>query len=59
LILRYVPHEHIPLADSRHEVIKHLQRLWGFGVILEQEDADGKIQIIAQNPEPPSTSASP
>lgn len=59
LILRYVPHERIPLADSRHEVIKHLQRLWGFGVTLEQEDADGKIQIIAQNPEPPSTSASP
>lgn len=53
LILRYVPHERIPLADSRHEVIKHLHRLWGFGVVLEQEGPDGKEQILARSPESP------
>lgn len=29
LTLRYVPNNRIPLAESRHEVVKHLHRLWG------------------------------
>lgn len=36
LTLQYVPHNRIPLADSLHQVLKHLHRLWGFEVILEE-----------------------
>ncbi len=50
LTLRYRPHNRIPLADSKEEVIKHLYQLWGFKVILEQEDDSGKTEIIAQCP---------
>ena len=50
LTLRYVPHNGIPLADSREEVLKHLHRLWGFTVKLEQENADGGIVQLAQCP---------
>ena len=35
LTLRHVPHNNVPLADTRGEVLKHLRRLWGFGVRLE------------------------
>ena len=51
LTLRYVPHNNIPLADSRHEVMKHLHRLWGFDVNLEQREEDGKITHLARCPE--------
>ncbi len=54
LILRYEPHDRIPLADSRHQVLKHLHKLWGFGVSLEQEDEAGEIQLIGQCPERPA-----
>ena len=30
LTLRFVPNRRIPLADSYHQVLKHLHRLWGF-----------------------------
>lgn len=50
LTLRYVPHNGIPLAESKSEVLKHLYRLWGFNVRLEQVDEEGKKQIIAQCP---------
>jgi len=43
LTLRYVPHNKTPLADTRDEVLKHLRRLWGFGVRLETIGADGEI----------------
>ena len=36
LTLRYVPNARIPLADTRHEVVKHIHRLWGFDVKIEQ-----------------------
>ncbi len=50
LTLRYVPVNHIPLADSHAEVLKHLHRLWGFDVTLEQECDDGTIVELAACP---------
>jgi spore cortex formation protein SpoVR/YcgB (stage V sporulation) len=50
LTLRYVPQNGIPLADSKKEVLKHLYRLWGFSVKLEQVDADGNKTLIGQCP---------
>ena len=44
LTLRHVPHKDIPLAKNREEVLKHLRRLWGFGVKLETLDAEGKVK---------------
>ena len=55
LILRYVPHERIPLADSALAVLKHLQRLWGFAVILEQEEANGQVRPLLRWPENPES----
>jgi spore cortex formation protein SpoVR/YcgB (stage V sporulation) len=48
LTLRHVPHNNIPLAENRDEVIKHLRRLWGFGVKLESLDADGNVTNIGE-----------
>ncbi|RJE75843.1 SpoVR family protein [Pseudoalteromonas sp. MSK9-3] len=50
LTLRYVPQNGIPLANSKKEVLKHLYRLWGFSVKLEQVDADGTKTVIGQCP---------
>ena len=50
LTLRYVPHNNIPLANSHEEVLKHLYRLWGFKVKLEQESNSGEVSMIGQCP---------
>ncbi|ART81250.1 SpoVR family protein [Oceanisphaera profunda] len=50
LTLRYVAHNRIPLSDSSHQVLKHVHRLWGFDVLLEQEVADGSATIIGRCP---------
>ncbi|WP_404828188.1 SpoVR family protein [Fluctibacter corallii] len=50
LTLRYVPQNDIPLADSANEVMKHLHRLWGFNVTLEQVDEDNEVKLIAACP---------
>ena len=50
LTLRYVPHNRIPLAESCNEVLKHLHRLWGFDVTLEEELPDGRAQILGTCP---------
>lgn len=50
LTLRYIPHNAIPLANSHEEVLKHLYRLWGFRVKLEQESNSGDISTIGQCP---------
>ncbi|MCT7656233.1 SpoVR family protein [Oceanimonas sp. NS1] len=50
LTLRHVPHNRIPLSDSCHEVIKHVHRLWGFDVLLEQEEADGSGTLLSRCP---------
>lgn len=52
LTLRYVPSNDIPLANTYKEVLKHLHRLWGFTVTLEQKNADASITILATSPEP-------
>ena len=51
LTLRYTPHNNIPLSDNVTEVLKHLHRLWGFKVSLEQIDASDNINILATCPE--------
>ncbi|ABV87282.1 SpoVR family protein [Shewanella pealeana] len=50
ITLRYIPNARIPLAETCHEVVKHLHRLWGFDVKLEQCD-ENKSHIIASCPE--------
>ncbi|GHG64420.1 SpoVR family protein [Alishewanella longhuensis] len=47
LTLRYIPHNGIPLADNMQEVLRHLHRLWGFEVRLEQQDNLGNITLLA------------
>lgn len=54
LTLRYIPQNTIPLADSKDEVIKHLHRLWGFAVKLEECDDKGSAAVIATCPLPDS-----
>lgn len=50
LTLRHVPHNDIPLASNCEEVLKHLRRLWGFGVKLESLDAEGKVKNTDECP---------
>ncbi len=52
LTLEYTPHQDIPLAESKNEVLKHLYYLWQFDVKLIQKDHDGEEKIIAQCPPP-------
>jgi stage V sporulation protein R len=51
LTLRYIPHNRIPLGDSHHEVLKHVHLLWGFDVVLEQDNGDLPSDIIGRCPE--------
>ncbi|GGP61263.1 SpoVR family protein [Shewanella saliphila] len=51
ITLRYIPFDNIPLADNHQEVLKHLHRLWGFHVSLEQVDELGMIKVISSCPE--------
>jgi stage V sporulation protein R len=50
LTLRYVPQNAIPLDKSCDEVLKHLHRLWGFKVKLEQTNEQGEISLLASCP---------
>jgi stage V sporulation protein R len=43
LTLRHFQHNDRPLADSAQEVLKHVARLWGFGVQLESVNAGGEV----------------
>ncbi|MGL4858837.1 MAG: SpoVR family protein [Enterobacteriaceae bacterium] len=56
LTLRYTPHKRIPLASSRHEVLKHLYRLWGFEIYLEQVNPDGSVELLERCPTRPEQS---
>lgn len=53
LTLRYIPDNRIPLAKSHQEVLKHLHRLWGFDIYLEQINAAGNVELIARCPPRP------
>ena len=50
LTLQYVPHDRIPLDNSYDEVLKHLYRLWGFDVILEEVKESGRREILGTCP---------
>jgi len=43
LTLRHTQHNNRPLHDDSQEVLKHVARLWGFGVQLESVDSAGEI----------------
>ncbi|SHG81468.1 SpoVR family protein [Ferrimonas marina] len=50
LTLRYTPQNRTPLADSHAEVVKHLHRLWGFDVRLEEVRDNGSVEILSRCP---------
>jgi len=43
LTLRHFQHRDRPLADGAQEVLKHVARLWGFGVQLESVNGQGDV----------------
>ncbi len=43
LTLRHFQHNDRPLHESGQEVLKHVARLWGFGVHLESANAKGDV----------------
>ncbi len=43
LTLRHFQHNDRPLHESGQEVLKHVARLWGFGVQLESANAKGEV----------------
>ncbi len=42
LTLRHIQHKGRPLNEGSEEVLKHVARLWGFGVNLESVDGSGE-----------------
>ena len=52
LTLRYTPQQGIPLDKTSEEVLKHLHRLWGFDIKLEQLGVDDKPELLMQCPKP-------
>ena len=50
MTLQYVPHDRIPLDKGYDEVMKHLYRLWGFDVILEELKDTGHREILTTCP---------
>ena len=46
LTLRHTQYQGRPLADDTHEVLKHVARLWGFGVQIESADANGNHPVL-------------
>ena len=51
LTLKHTPHNQIPLADSKDEVLKHLHYLWQFNVKLVQQKEGGDEFLLASCPE--------
>ena len=43
LTLRHTQNHNRPLHDSAQEVLKHVARLWGFGVQLDSVDSSGAV----------------
>ncbi len=52
LTLRHFQHQDRPLHDSGQEVLKHVARLWGFGVQLESVNAKGEVSKRFSVPAP-------
>jgi stage V sporulation protein R len=53
LTLRHAQHNDRPLHDGAHEVLKHVARLWGFGVNLESVNTAGEATQRWEVPPPP------
>jgi stage V sporulation protein R len=56
LTLRHIPNQHIPLADSTDNVLKHVHRLWGFDVHLYSVEEN---ETLAEFHCPPLNSKKP
>lgn len=56
LTLRHTQYQGRPLADDALEVLKHVARLWGFGVQLESVSSDGEMPILLHSVPAPHTS---
>jgi spore cortex formation protein SpoVR/YcgB (stage V sporulation) len=55
LTLRHTQYQGRPLADDALEVLKHVARLWGFGVRLETVGSDGELPVLLHSvPAPPA-----
>lgn len=50
LTLRYIPYNAIPLGGDLPQMMRHLHRLWGFNVRMEQQAPDGTITLLQQSP---------
>lgn len=50
LTLRFIPNNRVPLAESYPSVLKHLHRLWGFTVRLEQLNDDNSVTQLMMVP---------
>ncbi|MCP5153400.1 MAG: SpoVR family protein [Ectothiorhodospiraceae bacterium] len=48
LTLRHNRYRNRPLDDSAEEVVRHLARLWGFEVRLEEVDDEGRVRKVRQ-----------
>ena len=54
LTLRHTQYQGRPLAADALEVLKHVARLWGFGVQLESVNSDGELPVLLHSvPAPP------
>lgn len=54
MTLRYYPHANIDLGANTDEMARHVHRLWGFDVIIEQENSDGSCREICRCPKAPN-----
>jgi stage V sporulation protein R len=54
LTLRHTQHNNRPLHEGANEVLKHVARLWGFGVQLDSVDNAGAITKHWSVPAPPN-----
>jgi stage V sporulation protein R len=50
LTLRYIPHDRAPLDKSCQQVMKHIHRLWGFDIHMEQLNDDSSIELLDSMP---------
>ncbi|MBV8249400.1 MAG: SpoVR family protein [Comamonas sp.] len=55
LTLRHTQYQGRPLADDALEVLKHVARLWGFGVKLESVNGDGVTPTLLHSVPAPSS----
>ena len=55
LTLRHFQHNDRPLHETANEVLKHVARLWGFGVHMESVNVQGDVTNRWHVPAPVST----